>query len=124
MLFVESLFLSNQALPKLDPEGVALNELSVCHQIQSLKLSESERFSSPSTLRAAATPFDTHFERSQVLSSRNDDIFNELKILCRKRALIAFRLDSTVWSVAVQLIPARFAVARAIALFELEKSHS
>jgi glycine hydroxymethyltransferase len=111
---VVPLFVGNQALTEFDPEIFALNELGVCHQIQSLELGESETFSSPSTLRAVATHFDKSFERSQVLSSRDQEILSELKTLCRQRALAAFGLDSTAWAVAVQPIPASIAVARAL----------
>jgi glycine hydroxymethyltransferase len=90
---------------EFDPEIYALNQLGICHQIQSLELGEPEGFASPSTLRAVATHFDNKFEGTPVPSSSNRQILTELKSLCHERSLAAFGLDPGAWSVAIQALP-------------------
>jgi glycine hydroxymethyltransferase len=91
-----------------------LNQLGICHQIQSLELGEPEAFASPSTLRAIATHFDNKFEGSPVPSSSNSQILSELRNLCYERALAAFSLDSSSWGVTLQSVPADTLVVNAI----------
>ncbi|CAH2053558.1 unnamed protein product, partial [Thlaspi arvense] len=106
-------------LGEVDPEVQKIVAKEKDRQFRSLELIASENFTSRAVMEAVGSCLTNKY--SEGLPGKRyyggNEYIDQLEALCQKRALAAFRLDSTKWGVNVQPLsgsPANFAVYTAI----------
>ena len=114
-----ALFTGNRTFQEVDPEVYALNQEEIRRQFQCLELIASENFASHATLSAISTHFNNKYSEGYPGARYygGTHVVDKLELLCQRRALTAFHLDSSRWGVNVQALsgsPANMAVYTAL----------
>jgi glycine hydroxymethyltransferase len=106
-------------LSELDPEVASIIEKEKDRQFRGLELIASENFTSRAVMEAVGSCLTNKY--SEGLPGKRyyggNEFIDESEVLCQKRALAAFGLDSNEWGVNVQPhsgSPANFAVYTAL----------
>jgi glycine hydroxymethyltransferase len=112
-------FIPSKSLSNCDPDIHRLIGLERTRQFSGLELIASENFTSQAVMETLGTHLTNKY--SEGLPGRRyyggNEIIDQIEILCRDRALKAFRLDPNVWHVNVQSLsgsPANFQVMTAL----------
>lgn len=106
----------NKSLEEVDPELCSLIEQEKARQRNSLVLIASENFTSKAVLQALGSVLSNKYSEGYPGAryyGGNENI-DQVELLCQKRALEAFSLDSEEWGVNVQSLsgsPANFQVS-------------
>ena len=107
----------NKSLAEMDPELCQLIEQEKKRQQSSLVLIASENFTSKAVLDALGSVLSNKYSEGYPGAryyGGNENI-DQVEMLCQKRALEAFHLDSDEWGVNVQSLsgsPANFQVCK------------
>ncbi|EGC37984.1 serine hydroxymethyltransferase [Dictyostelium purpureum] len=109
----------NKDLKEVDSEIFELMHKEKQRQFNGLELIASENFTSKAVMEALGSHFTNKYAEGYPGSRYygGSEVVDELEILCQKRALAAFHLDSSKWGVNVQPYsgsPANFAVYTAL----------
>jgi len=98
-----------------DPEIYGILKKEDYRQRSGLEMIASENFTTRAVLECLGSCFTNKYSEGKALARYygGNQFIDEMEILCKKRALMTFRLDSTKWGVNVQPYsgsPANFAV--------------
>jgi glycine hydroxymethyltransferase len=93
-----------RTLSQQDPELFEILEREKQRQRESIVLIASENFTTPSVMEALGSVFQNKYSEGYPHNRYygGNDFIDQAEILCQKRALEAFNLDSETWGVNVQ----------------------
>merc|ERR1719352_1731819 len=108
-----------QSLAEADPEVHALVEAEKYRQWHGIELIASENFTSAPVIEALGSPLTNKYSEGQPGARYygGNEVIDKVELLCKARALEAYRLNEAAWGVNVQAYsgsPANFAVYTAL----------